>query len=59
MYRRIRDLREDRDSTRRQVADLLDVGQTAYSRYESGVLDIPGVALIALAKSIKQASTIL
>jgi len=50
MYQHIRDLREDSDLTQQQVAEMLHVSQATYSRYESGVLDIPSSALIALAK---------
>ena len=49
MYRRLRDLREDADLTQQQMARLLNVSQTTYSRYESGALDIPSAALIKLA----------
>jgi transcriptional regulator with XRE-family HTH domain len=49
MYHRLRDLREDRDLSQRRLADLLHVSQTTYSRYESGALDIPSAALVALA----------
>lgn len=49
MYRRIRDLREDKDLTQQQVADLLFVTQATYSRYESGRFDIPTKILIKLA----------
>ena len=35
---------------RDQLAAVLNVGQTTYSRYENGVLDIPSIALIALAR---------
>lgn len=41
MYVRIRQLREDRDLTQSQLASYLHVNQTTYSRYETGVLDIP------------------
>lgn len=50
MYLRIRDLREDSDLSQRQLADLLNINQTTYSRYERGVLDIPCESLIRLAK---------
>ena len=53
MYRHIRDLREDSDLTQQQVAEVLNVSQTTYSRYESGVLDIPSSSLIALARFYK------
>lgn len=49
MRLRIRDLREDSDLNQTQVAKLLNVSQTTYSRYENGVLDIPNEALIKLA----------
>ena len=50
MYPRIKDLREDCDLKQKDIAALLNVSQTTYSRYESGVLDIPSAALITLAK---------
>ena len=50
MYQRLRDLREDRDLPQRALAELLHVSQATYSRYESGTLDIPSGALIALAR---------
>ena len=49
MYRRIRDLREDRDLTQRQVAQMLGMSQTGYSKYETGENDIPTSVLIKLA----------
>ena len=50
MYRRLRDIREDRDLNQQTVAAVLHVSQATYSRYESGALDIPSAALIALAQ---------
>ena len=50
LYRRIRDLREDRDLSQADVAKMLHVSQPTYSRYESGVLDVPSAVLIALAE---------
>lgn len=49
MYRRIRDLREDRDLTQKEVAQLLGMSQTGYSKYETGENDIPTSVLIKLA----------
>lgn len=49
MYRRIRDLREDRDLTQKEVAQLLGMSQTGYSKYETGENDIPTAVLIKLA----------
>ena len=50
MYYRIRDLREDKDLSQEQLARLLNVSQTTYSRYETGNLDIPSQSLIKLAQ---------
>lgn len=49
MYKRIRDLREDRDLTQKQVAQMLGMSQTGYSKYETGENDIPTAVLIKLA----------
>lgn len=49
MYQRIRDLREDADTSQAVIAALLNVSQTTYSRYETGGLDIPSQSLIKLA----------
>lgn len=50
MYYRIRNLREDKDLTQEQLAKLLNVSQTTYSRYETGALDVPSQSLIKLAQ---------
>ncbi len=49
MYKRIRDLREDSDLTQKQVAEILRMSQTGYSKYETGENDIPTHILIKLA----------
>ncbi|EGP4872850.1 helix-turn-helix transcriptional regulator [Enterococcus faecium] len=49
MFQRIRDLREDNDLTQQQIAKLLNVSQSTYSRYENGELDIPMQTVIKLA----------
>lgn len=48
MYRRIRDLREDRDLKQWQVAQYLNCSQQVYSNYELGQRDIPTEVLILL-----------
>lgn len=53
MYKRIRDLREDRDFSQKQLAEMLNISQSTYSRYESGFLDIPSEILISLSKIYK------
>ena len=50
MYQRIRDLREDHDLSQTEMARVLCVSQSTYSRYESGHLDIPSQVLIALSR---------
>ena len=49
MYKRIRDLREDKDLTQTQVAQFLGMSQTGYSKYETGENDIPTAILLKLA----------
>lgn len=48
MYNRIRDLREDKDLTQSQIAQMLGMSQTGYSKYETGENDIPTYVLIKL-----------
>lgn len=50
IYRRIRDLREDRDLNQTVVAKMLGMSQTGYSKYETGENDIPTEVLIKLAE---------
>lgn len=50
MYRRIRELREDKDLLQKDLARVLNCTQVAYSRYELGLRDIPTDVLITLAK---------
>ena len=50
MYQRIRDLREDHDLNQTQVASMLGMSQTGYSKYETGENDIPTTILIKLAR---------
>jgi len=48
MYRRIRDLRTDFDLTQKELAKILGMSQTGYSKYETGENDIPTEILIRL-----------
>lgn len=50
MYRRIRDLRQDKDLTQTKLAASLGMSQTGYSKYETGENDIPTEILIKLAR---------
>ena len=49
MYKRIRDLREDRDLTQSKMGEILCCSQRVYSNYERGDIDIPTGILIKLA----------
>lgn len=50
MYRRIRDLREDKDLLQKDLAAYLKCTQVCYSSYELGKRDIPTDVLIKLAQ---------
>lgn len=49
-YRRIRDLREDRDLKQKDMAKILNCSQQVYSNYELGQRDIPTEILIRLSE---------
>lgn len=49
MFKRIRDMREDRDLTQAQLAGYLKIHQTTYSDYEIGNLNVPIDVFIKLA----------
>ena len=49
MYQRLRDLREDKDMTQAQMAEILHCSQRVYSNYECGDIDIPTDILIKIA----------
>ena len=48
-FQRLKDLREDADLYQKDVAKILDISQTVYSRYERGFQTIPVQHLIKLA----------
>ena len=50
MYRRLRDLREDRDLKQKDVAAYLNCSQQVYSNYELGQRDLPTAVLIGLSR---------
>ena len=50
MFKRLRDMREDRDITQAQMAEMLKVHQTTYSDYEIGNLNVPIEIFIKLAE---------
>ena len=49
LYQRIRNLREDKDLTQKQMGEILFCSQFVYGNYEKGKLDIPTEILIKLA----------
>ena len=49
IYRRIRDLREDKDLTQQQVGEAINIPQRTYAYYEAGQRTIPPHVLCALA----------
>ncbi len=46
---RLRDLREDSDTSQAEMAKLLNCSQQTYSRYEAHVTEIPLESLVFLA----------
>ena len=49
MYPRLRDLREDSDRNQTELAKLLGMSQTGYSKYETGENEVPVSVLEKLA----------
>lgn len=52
-YEIIRELREDRDLSQQQIAEVLGTTQQVYSRYEKGINEIPVRHIITLCKFYK------
>lgn len=50
IFKRIRDTREDRDYTQKQIAEYLNITQATYSEYENGKINMPIEAFIKLAE---------
>ena len=53
MYPRLRDLREDSDRNQTELAKLLGMSQTGYSKYETGENEVPVAVLEKLADIYK------
>lgn len=49
MYQHMRELREDKHLTQKQMGEVLECSQRAYSNYELGKRNIPIETLIKLA----------
>lgn len=52
-FRRIYDLREDRDIKQKVIAEYLGMDPTVYRRYEKGVRSVPVDVIIKLADYYK------
>ena len=48
-YQRLRDIREDREKTQKEIAEVLNTTYQYYSAYERGVRDIPSHHIKTLA----------
>ena len=49
-YQRLRDLREDADKKQSEIAEILNIKQQQYARYEQGIYEIPLHHLVTLAR---------
>ena len=49
LFPRLKDLREDSELHQKDIADILGITQTVYSRYERGFQPIPLIHLLKLA----------
>ena len=52
-FQRLKDLREDKELLQKDIAEILTISQTVYSRYERGFQTIPVIHLIRLADFYK------
>ncbi len=50
VYPRLRDFREDRDLSQKEIASLIGTTQQYYSEYERGIREIPLHIFIQLAR---------
>ncbi|MBE6583132.1 MAG: helix-turn-helix transcriptional regulator [Ruminococcaceae bacterium] len=49
MFKKLRDTREDNDLTQKDIAKVLNVSQSTYSQYETGVTSLTAEMIIKLA----------
>ena len=52
-FKRLKDLREDKDLVQKEVASYLGIDQRVYSNYETGKREIPTRFVVILAKYYK------
>lgn len=50
---RLKEIREDRDLTQKEICRILNISQVVYSRYETGIRLIPIDKLVKLAEYYK------
>jgi len=50
IFKRIKNLREDKDWTQQEIADMLHISRSAYSAYENGANAVPIDVLIQLSQ---------
>ena len=50
VFQRLRDLREDRDLTQKEIAAILNVSQNTYSQYETGKITLTAEVLLTLSE---------
>ena len=50
LYPRLRELREGRGYSQRELSDMLEMAQPQYFRYEQGTRDLPTLLLIRLSE---------
>lgn len=48
-FKNLRAIREDRDIRQKQLAEILNVSQNTYSRYETGVISLTVEVFVKLA----------
>ena len=58
MYKRLKDLRQDRDESQSETAKKLHLQTTVYARYERGEREIPLTVAISVAKLYSHLLTI-
>jgi len=49
-HQRIRDIREDRDLTQGEIAEVLQTERSYYGKYERGIHPVPAEKIIALCR---------
>ena len=50
IYKRIRDLREDKDLTQKEIAEMISINRRTYASYETGERMVPPEVLSKLAQ---------